>query len=359
MILKGYLVFETGKVFKGKLLNNCQMAGGEVVFTTAMISYQDIITDPSFYGQIVVMTYPLVGNVGFNEKSFASQGAMVQGLVLRELTDFPSHYEIQTDIISFLNDNEIAVLTEVDTRALTRFIRQHGIMGGIITDSLDNLEWLMERARNASQGLQGDLVKYVTRKNVMKFGSGKKKVVMLDLGTKRGVLDSFLTRDCEVIAVPAATSPADIMALKPDGVFISDGPGDPQALPYIIETIQGLLGKIPLFGVGLGHQIMAMAMGADVRKLDHGHRGSNHPVKNLINNRVYITTQNHGFTIDDISLASTNIEVTMRSLNDNTIEGIKHRTLPVFSLQFDPEGYPGYSDTGFFFDQFISSFNNH
>ncbi|MDD3363782.1 MAG: glutamine-hydrolyzing carbamoyl-phosphate synthase small subunit [Syntrophomonas sp.] len=354
--MKGYLVLENGKVFKGKLLNNCQMAGGEVVFTTAMISYQDIITDPSYYGQIVVMTYPLVGNVGFNEKSFASQGAMVQGLVLRELADFPSHYEMETDIISFLNDNEVAVLTEVDTRALTRFIRQHGIMGGIITDNLDNLEWLMERARTASKGLQGDLVKYVTRKNVMRFGSGNKKVVMLDLGTKRGVVDSFLSRDCEVIAIPATTSMEDIMGLKPDGVFVSDGPGDPQALPYIIDTTRGLLGKIPLFGVGLGHQIIAMAMGAEVHKLDYGHRGSNHPVKNLKNNRVYITTQNHGFTIDDISLASTNIEVTMRSLNDNSIEGIKHRTLPVFSLQFDPEGYPGYSDTGFFFDQFIASF---
>ncbi len=353
--MKGFLVLENGKVFKGKLLNNCQMAGGEVVFTTAMISYQDIITDPSYYGQIVVMTYPLVGNVGFNEKSFASQGAMVQGLVLRELTDFPSHYEMETDIISFLNDNEVAVLTEVDTRALTRFIRNNGIMGGIITDNLDNLEWLMETAHKASMRLKGDLVKYVTRKNVMKFGNGKNRVVMLDLGTKRGVLDSFLSRDCEVIVTPAATSMEDIMAFKPDGVFISDGPGDPQALTYIVDTARGLLGKVPLFGVGLGHQILALAMGADVNKLEYGHRGSNYPVRNIINNRVYITTQNHGFIIDDISIASTDIIVTMRNLNDNSIEGIKHRTLPVFSLQFDPEGYPGYSDTGFFLDQFIDS----
>ena len=349
----GYLVLENGRVFKGKLLNNCSMAGGEVVFTTAMISYQDIITDPSYYGQIVVMTYPLVGNVGFNEKSFASQVAMVQGLILRELTDFPSHYEMETDIISFLNNNEVSVLTEVDTRALTRCIRKHGIMGGIITDSLDSLPWLQDRARLASQELQGDLVKYVTRKNVMKYGDADKRVAMLDLGTKRGVLDSFLMRDCEVIAMPATASAEDVMALKPQGLFLSDGPGDPQAVPYIIETARELMGKLPLFGVGLGHQIIALAMGAEVCKLDHGHRGSNHPVKNLKNNRVYITTQNHGFTIDDLSLASTDIEVTMRSLNDNTIEGIRHRNLPVFSLQFDPEGYPGYSDTGFFFDQFI------
>ncbi|MCX5779799.1 MAG: glutamine-hydrolyzing carbamoyl-phosphate synthase small subunit, partial [Firmicutes bacterium] len=339
----------------GNLLNNCSMAGGEVVFTTAMISYQDIITDPSYYGQIVVMTYPLVGNVGFNEKSFASAGAMVQGLVLRELTNFPSHWEMDTDIISFLNKYEVAVLTEVDTRAVTRFIRQHGIMGGVITDNLDDLPDLRERACLAKQALQGDLVKYVTRKNTSKFGQGEHRVVILDLGTKRGVFDSFLSRDCEAIAVPASTNAAEIMALKPDGVFISDGPGDPQAVTYVVDTTRALMGKVPLFGVGLGHQILALAMGAEIRKLEHGHRGSNHPVRNFNNNRIYITTQNHGFTVDDISLASTDIEVTMRSLNDNTIEGIRHRTLPVFSLQFDPEGYPGYSDTGFFFGQFIDS----
>jgi len=332
------------------------MAGGEVVFTTASISYQDIITDPSYYGQIVVMTYPLVGNVGFNEKSFASQGAMVQGLILRELTDFPSHYEMETDIISFLNKYEVAVLTEVDTRAVTRVIRKYGNMGGVITDNIEDRTGLLERARQASQGLQGDLVRYVTRKNIAKFGNGQKKVVILDLGMKRGVFDSFLSRDCEVLAAPAATAVADLLALKPDGIFISDGPGDPQAVPYIIETTRLLIGKVPLFGVGLGHQILSLAMGAEVRKLDHGHRGSNHPVKNLTNNRVYITTQNHGYAIDDLSIASTDIEVTMRSLNDNSIEGIKHRRLPIFSLQFDPEGYPGYSDTGVFFEQFIDSF---
>jgi len=354
--LKGYLVLENGRIFTGKLLNNCSMAEGEVVFTTASISYQDIITDPSYYGQIVVMTYPLVGNVGFNEKSFASQGAMVQGLILRELTDFPSHYEMETDIISFLNKYEVAVLTEIDTRAVTRVIRKNGNMGGVITDNLEDRAGLLQRAKHASQGLQGDLVRYVTRKNLVKFGNGAKRVVILDLGMKRGVYDSFLSRDCEVIAAPAVTTAADMLALKPGGIFISDGPGDPQAVPYVIETAKELLGQVPLFGVGLGHQILALAMGAEVRKLDHGHRGSNHPVRNLARNRVYITTQNHGFAVDDLSLASTDIIVTMRSLNDNSIEGIRHRHLPIFSLQFDPEGYPGYSDTSVFFEQFIDSF---
>jgi carbamoyl-phosphate synthase small subunit len=262
---------------------------------------------------------------------------------------------METDIISFLNRSELAVLTEVDTRALTRVIRRQGVMGGIITDNLDDREWLLARARASAQNLKGDMVQYVTRKNVMKYGSGDKRIVMLDLGTKRGVLNSFTIRGCELIAVPAASSAADIMAAQPEGVFISDGPGDPQAVPYAISTVRELLGKVPIAGIGLGHQIMALAMGAEVNKLDYGHRGSNHPVKDMDNKRVYITTQNHSFVIDEISLEASDIKVTMRSLNDNTIEGIKHRNLPVFSVQFDPEGYPGYSDTGFFFDDFINS----
>lgn len=353
--MKGYLILENGRVFEGKLLNDCYVAGGEVVFTTAMISYQDIITDPSYYGQIVVMTYPLVGNVGFNEKSFASRSAMVKGLVLRELTDFPSHYEMETDIISFLNKSEIAVLTEVDTRALTREIRTQGIMGGVISNDLSHRDWLIEKAKKASSELKGDLVQYVSRKNVMKFGENEKKVVMLDLGTKRGVLDSFMMRGCEVVAVPASASYEDILALEPDGVFVSDGPGDPQAIPYVINTCRELIGKVPMFGIGLGHQVLALAMGAQVYRLDYGHRGSNHPVRNLSNNRVYITTQNHGYAIDKKSLENTEIEITLSSLNDDSIEGIKHQTLPIFSVQFDPEGYPGYSDTGFFFDYFVNS----
>ncbi|MDD2620015.1 MAG: glutamine-hydrolyzing carbamoyl-phosphate synthase small subunit [Syntrophomonadaceae bacterium] len=353
--MKGYLVLENGRVFTGKLLNNCRMAGGEVVFSTAMISYQDIITDPSYYGQIVVMTYPLVGNVGFNERSYASNGAMLKGLVLREATDFPSHYEMEVDLISFLNKSEIAVLTEVDTRALTRIIRSEGTMGGIISDNLGDMEWLQDKARSASRELKGDLVKYVSRRNIMKFGNGRKKVVLLDLGTKKGVIDSLVRRDCEVIAVPAATEAREILYYKPDGVFISDGPGDPQALNYAVNTCRELMGKAPLFGIGLGHQILALAMGAKTFRLQYGHRGSNHPVKNLDNERVYITCQNHGFSIDEASLDNTGIEVNMRSLNDNTIEGIRHRELPVSSVQFAPEGYPGYSETGFFLDDFVNS----
>jgi len=352
--VNGYLVLENGRYFRGKLLNDCRMAGGEVVFSTAMISYQDIITDPSYYGQIVVMTYPLVGNVGFNEKSFASRAAMVKGLVLREATDFPSHYEMETDLISFLNKSEIPVLTGVDTRALTRVIRHEGSMGGLIIDNLDDKEWMMEKARLAAEELQGDLVRFVSRKNIMKFGNGTKKIVLLDLGTKKGVIDSLVRRDCEVIAVPANTGAREILRLHPDGILVSDGPGDPGAIGYAIDTCRELLGKVALLGVGLGHQILALAMGASILRLPYGHRGSNHPVKNLENNRVYITTQNHGFSLEESSLSGTGIEVTMRSLNDGSIEGIRHREMPLFSLQFDPEGYPGYSETGFFYDDFIT-----
>ncbi|WP_073092557.1 glutamine-hydrolyzing carbamoyl-phosphate synthase small subunit [Thermosyntropha lipolytica] len=353
---KGYLVLENGRVFTGKLLNDCLLAGGEVVFTTAMISYQDIITDPSYYGQIVVMTYPLVGNVGLNEKSYASRGAMVKGLVLREATDFPSHYEMETDLISFLNKSEVAVLTEVDTRALTRVLRNEGIMGGVITADISHKDWLVEKARKEAEELKGDLVKYVSRRNIMKFGAGKKRVVLLDLGTKRGVIDSFIRRGCEVVAVPADTGWDEILNLNPDGVFISDGPGDPSAVPYAINTCREVLGKKPVFGIGLGHQILALALGAGINKLPFGHRGGNQPVKDMKNGRVYITTQNHGYCIDEKTIDGTGLQVTMRNLNDNTIEAVEHEKMPAFSVQFDPEGYPGYSETGFLFEKFISMF---
>lgn len=352
--MQGYLVLENGRVFKGKLLNDCLLSAGEVVFSTAMISYQDIITDPSYYGQIVVMTYPLVGNVGFNEKSFASGKAMVKGLILREATDFPSHYEMEVDLISFLNKSEIAVLTEVDTRALTRAIRTEGIMGGVITDSLDNKEWLIKKAKITAEKNKGDVVQFVTRHNYMKFGQGKLRIALLDLGTKKGVIESLTRRNCEVIAVPAYTTHQEILNLNPDGIIISDGPGDPEAIPYVIESCQKLVGQKPIFGIGLGHQVLALALGAKTHKLPFGHRGSNQPVKCLDNDRVYITTQNHGFSIAEDSIEDTPIEITMRNLNDNTIEGIKHKSHPVFSVQFDPEGYPGYSDTGFFYDKFLA-----
>lgn len=352
--MKGYLVLENGRIFTGKLLNDCKLSGGELVFSTAMISYQDIITDPSYFGQIVVMTYPLVGNVGFNEKSFASQGAMLKGLVLREATDFPSHYEMEMDLITFLNKSEIAVLTEVDTRALTRVIRNEGTLGGIITDNIDDIKYLVKKAKSTIKDLKGDQVQFVSRKNVMKFGNADKRVVLLDLGTKKGVIESFTRRNMEVLAVPARTAAQEILKLNPDGIFISDGPGDPHTIAYAMKTCKNLIGKKPMMGIGMGHQMIAMAMGAKVNKLDFGHRGTNHPVKDLSNNRVYITTQNHGFNIDKASLDKTDLEITLLSLNDNSIEGIKHKTLPVFSLQFDPEGYPGYSETGFFFDRFYN-----
>ncbi|KUG02959.1 carbamoyl-phosphate synthase small chain [hydrocarbon metagenome] len=352
--MKGYLVLENGRVFPGKLLNDCCMAGGEVVFSTAMISYQDIITDPSYYGQIVVLTYPLVGNVGFNEKSFASRSAMVKGLVLREATDFPSHYEMETDLITFLNKSEIPVLTEVDTRALTRELRSNGTMGGVITDNLVSLERLIQKAKKEARDISGDVVRFVTRKNIMSFGSGDKRIVMIDLGSKRGAIDSLTGRGCQVIAVPATTTASEIIELQPDGVFLSDGPGDPQVLQYAVDACQALLGKVPIFGIGLGHQILALSLGARSRRLRYGHRGTNHPVKDVSNGRVYITTQNHGFAIDEESLADHGWEVTLRSLNDYSVEGIRHREYRAFSVQFDPEGFSGYSETGFFYDDFVS-----
>jgi carbamoyl-phosphate synthase small subunit len=352
--MNGYLVLENGRVFPGKLLNDCYLAGGEVVFTTAMISYQDIITDPSYFGQIVVMTYPLIGNVGFNEKSFASRRAMLKGLVLREATDFPNHYEMETDLKTFLNLNEIPVLTEVDTRALTRELRNNGTMGGVITDNLGSIERHIQKAKKEALDLNGDLVRFVTRKNIMCFGEGPKRIIMLDLGSKKGAIDSFIKRGCKVIAVPATTNASEIMELKPDGVFFSDGPGNPEVLQSVIDTCRSLQSQVPVFGVGLGHQILALSLGAKSKRLKYGHRGTNHPVKDLRNGRVYITTQNHGYTIDEDSLKNIDLEIILKSLNDNTVEGIRHISYPAFSVQFDPEGFSGYSETGIFYDDFVN-----
>ena len=216
-------------------------------------------------------------------------------------------------------------------------------MGGMITDSIENRNWLIEKAKNAKKELEGDLVQYVTRKNIMCFGRGELRVVMVDLGTKRGYIDLLVKRGCEVVAVPAQTTAWEILELNPKGILISDGPGDPQAIGYAVETCRSLLGKKPIFGIGLGHQVLALALGLRIKRLPYGHRGSNHPVKDLDNGRIYITTQNHGFCIDEASLVNPDIQVTLRSVNDGSIEGIRHQSLPVCSVQFDPEGFPGYS----------------
>ncbi|MDO4541165.1 MAG: carbamoyl phosphate synthase small subunit, partial [Syntrophomonadaceae bacterium] len=232
-------------------------------------------------------------------------------------------------------------------------IRSEGTMGGVISDNLDDLPYLTAKA--AAVDLKGDQVKYVSRKNIMRYGNGGCRIVMLDLGSKRGVLDSFLQRGCELIAVPASTGADEILALEPHGVYISDGPGDPREVPYAMETVRALAESRPLFGVGLGHQIIAQALGADIVKLEHGHRGSNHPVRDPARKRVYITTQNHSYAVDEDSVAGTELQVTLRSLNDGSVEGIRHKRLPIASVQFDPEGYVGYSDTGFFFTEFLQA----
>lgn len=352
--MQGYLVLENGKIFSGKLSGPISEVEGEVVFSTGLTGYQELFSDPSFAGQIVVMTYPVVGNYGFNQQNFVSTGPQLKGLVIREACESPSHYQNEWDFAEFLERFPFPVLTEVDTRALTRVLRQYGTMGGVLTDNLDQMELIVARAQAAPAILTANLVPMVSCQQPQVYGRGNpKKVAFLDYGTKQGIIDNLVKRGCEVTALPATSTSADILAVGADGIFLSNGPGDPKACSYAIEAIRGVIGKVPLFGICLGHQLLGLALGADTYKLPFGHRGVNQPVKDLVTGRVYITSQNHGYAVNPDTLP-TEVEVSFINLNDNTVEGLRHKELAVASVQFHPEGFPGFTDTGFLFDDFVA-----
>ncbi|MGE5455078.1 MAG: glutamine-hydrolyzing carbamoyl-phosphate synthase small subunit [Methylocystaceae bacterium] len=352
--MQGYLVLENGRVFTGNLTGPTSEVEGEVVFSTGLTGYQELFSDPSFAGQIVVMTYPVVGNYGFNQANFVSQGPQLSGLVIREACESPSHYLNEWDFADFLERFPFPVLTGVDTRALTRILRQHGTMGGVLTNNLDHMELLVARAQAAPAILTANLVEKVSRRQSQVYGAGnRKKVAFLDYGAKQGIIDALVKRGCEVTALPATSTAAEILAVGADGIFLSNGPGDPKACDYAVEAIRGVLGKAPLFGICLGHQLLGLALGADTYKLPFGHRGVNQPVKDLQTGRAYITSQNHGYAINPDTLPA-EVEVSFINLNDLTVEGLRHRELPVASVQFHPEGFPGFTDTGYLFDEFVA-----
>ncbi|HEX3012151.1 MAG TPA: glutamine-hydrolyzing carbamoyl-phosphate synthase small subunit [Syntrophomonadaceae bacterium] len=350
---KGYLVFENGTVFTGELHGDPKPVCGEAVFNTSMNGYQEVITDPSYAGQILVFTYPQIGNYGFGDYGFESKKPALQGLVVKEMSTVTGHYESKWSFNEFIKKFNLNCLSGVDTRAIARMIRMKGSMGAVMTGTMDSMEMLKEQAAKGKSLLDSDLVKRVSRDSIEVVGEGKRNIVLWDFGTKNGIIRSLLRRGCKVTIVPAETKADTILSYKPDGVVLSNGPGNPESCDYAIRELKKLTGKIPIFGICLGHQLLALAMGASTYKLTFGHRGGNHTVKDT-SGKCFISSQNHGYAVDAKSLTGTGLKVNFINLNDNTVEGLCHEKLPLMSVQFHPEATPGPQDTGYLFDRFLA-----
>ncbi len=350
--MNGKLILEDGSVFHGKLFSEMR-ASGEVVFNTGMTGYQEILTDPSYCRQIVTLTYPLIGNYGTARIFNQSRKSFVSGLIIGEICEFPSNFTIEKTFAEYLTENKIPCLYDVDTRALTRKIRAAGTMKGVIA------------AEDTAQNIIDEMLALPIPKDVVAQVSISEPytlevdnanapfVVAMDFGVKQHILDSLHNLGCKITVVPANTPADKILAMNPDGIFLSNGPGDPKDVPEIISEIKKLIGTKPIFGICLGHQLLALAMGADTYKLKFGHRGSNQPVKNLETGRVYITSQNHGYAVDEKSLENLPLEITYISMNDGTVEGMRHKDFPIYSVQYHPEASPGPRDNMYLFDEFL------
>jgi len=349
------LALEDGKIFKGKSFGGSGERFGEVVFNTSMCGYQEILTDPSYKGQIVAMTYPLIGNYGITHEDAESFQPFVEGFVVKEYSKIASNWRKEESLGDYLKKYNIPGIEGIDTRALTLHIRQAGAMKAVLSTTDLNEQNLVEKAK-ASAGLIGiDLVKEVTAKKQYVWPHDKSdyKVVVLDCGVKYNILRELVKSGCSPIVVPADTTAEEILKMGPDGVLLSNGPGDPAAVTYAIANVRKLIGKVPIFGICLGQQMLGLALGGKTYKLKFGHHGANHPVKDLKTGRVSITVQNHGFCVDFDTLDKKDIEITHMNLNDNTLEGIKHKKFPIFSVQFHPEASPGPHDAEYLFGEFI------
>lgn len=351
--MKGKLVLEDGSIFWGELIG-AECGLGEVVFNTGMTGYQEVLTDPSYCGQIVVMTYPLIGNYGVNDCFNQSRQPFVSGFIVGEICEKPSNWQAEGTLMRYLEKNKIPCLYGVDTRAITRRIRSAGTMKGILAGE-DVPQSVIDEMLATS--LDNQQVQTVTTPAMYTLENSGYKVVVLDYGIKRNIIQYLHKIGCTVVVLPADSDAAAVLAHKPDGIFLSNGPGDPKDVPFAIATIRELLGKKPIFGICLGHQLLALALGGDTYKLKFGHRGSNHPVKDLAANRVYITSQNHGYAVDENTLATMDVTVTHRAVNDGTVEGMRHNSLPAFSVQYHPEAAPGPDDSAYLFDEFLCLMN--
>lgn len=345
--MRGRLILQDGTIFEGKAFGYLKDSVGEVVFNTSMTGYGEVLTDPSYYGQIVTMTYPLIGNYGINLEDVESKGVHVKGFIVREKSDNPNNFRCEMDLDTYLNQNKIIGLEGIDTRALTKILRNNGTMKGIITlegASVEEVQAKLDVFSNTTA------VKTVTRKEVEHIAGQGTKVAVMDFGVKQNILRSFMDRGCDITIFPATSKSEEILAINPDLIFLSNGPGDPEDLEDVIENIKELVGKKPIAGICLGHQLLALTLGGKTDKLKFGHRGGNHPVKDLEKNKVFITSQNHGYYVSEMP---ENMVVTHVNLNDNTVEGMKHTELPIYSVQYHPEACPGPKDNDYIFDRFL------
>ena len=371
--MKAALALADGRVFFGKSLGACGEISGEVVFNTSMTGYQEILTDPSYRGEIVTMTYPLIGNYGINLEDVESWQPHLSGFIVKEASDFPSNWRSRLSLDAYLKENGIVGLQGIDTRALVRHIRDQGAQTGVLSTIDTDPVSLVAKAKAAPSIVGRDLVREVTCKEPYHWtegtwdlengyqpreGAGRFRVVAYDFGIKRNILRNLVGSGCDVTVVPADFPAAKVLALRPDGVFLSNGPGDPEPITYAQENIRHLLGKVPLFGICLGHQLLSIALGGKTFKLKFGHRGGNQPVRRGDGHSVEITAQNHGFAVEPGSIEDTAI-VTHINLNDNTVEGLHHCSLPAFSVQYHPEASPGPHDARYLFEEFIKLMEKH
>ena len=361
------LALADGRVFRGDACGAGGEASGEVVFNTAMTGYQEILTDPSYRGQMVCMTYPLIGNYGISPEDVESRRPWVNGFIVKEMCGYPSNWRGRMRLEDYLREHGIVAIQGIDTRALTRHLRDHGAQEGIISTVEADADRLVERAR-ALPGLVGrDLVSEVSVAEPHGWDQGtwdlargytappepRFRVVAFDSGIKQNILRQLSSLGCGVTVVPARTPAEAVLEMRPHGVFLSNGPGDPEAVPYLVESVRGLVGRTPIFGICLGNQILGLALGGRTYKLKFGHHGANHPVRDLATGRVEITAQNHGFSVGPASVAKLGLDETHVNLNDGTSEGMRHRELPIFSVQYHPEASPGPHDAHYLFHRFI------
>ncbi|QHT60376.1 glutamine-hydrolyzing carbamoyl-phosphate synthase small subunit [Paenibacillus lycopersici] len=349
--MQARLLLEDGTLFTGLGFGAEGQSSGEVVFNTGITGYQEVLSDPSYCGQIVTMTYPLIGNYGITRDDFETVAPFIHGFVVRRHEPVPSNWRAEYTLDRLLKEHGIIGISDIDTRMLTRILRHHGTMKGLLTTGSERVEELQERL--AASPLMRDQVARTSTKSIFSSPGERERIVLVDYGAKSGILRELTKRGCDVVVVPHDTTADQIRRLNPDGIQLSNGPGDPKDVPHAVKMIQELLGEYPIFGICLGHQLFALACGADTAKLKFGHRGGNHPVKELATNRCYITSQNHGYTVLEETVAGTKLEVTHINNNDRTIEGLKHAEYPAFSVQYHPEAAPGPLDNSYLFDQFL------